>query len=166
VPVPTHVAVDGSVPDVPGVLSLPSTAVGDGDGAVVEGDEPAGGADGVGWLDEAVGGALPEAGAVCVGDPDGWTEGAGDVAWDGDPAGDGEVAAALGDAVRGDVADGVALAWPGSGPSATGRGWTASTVAPSATSARRAAIGTMPIRVPSGRSSKQFGQKPETGVAS
>jgi hypothetical protein len=40
----------------------------------------------------------------------------------------------------------------------------ANTTAPSATRPASTAIGTRPIRLPRGRSSRQFGQKPETGV--
>lgn len=148
------------------MLSLPSTAVGDGDGTVGEG-EPAGDGDELGgWLGEAGGVAVPDADAVCVGEPGGGADGDDGAVWDGEKFGDCEVTRAVGDVVTAEFAEGVALAWPGSGPSATGRGWAASTVAPTATIARRAAIGTMPIRLPSGRSSRQFGQKPETGVAS
>jgi hypothetical protein len=148
------------------VLSLPSTAVGEGAGGVPAGDEPAGDGDEVGWPGEAVGGAVPDTGAVCVGETDGEADGEDAATGDAETNGDDEIATALGDAVADALAPGVALASPGRGPSALSRGWAASTVAPSATSASSAAIGTMPIRLPSGRSSKQFGQKPDTGVAS
>lgn len=131
-----------------------------------EGDEPGGdgendepGADG-----EAEGAAFPD--DVAEGAPDWTTEGEGDAGWDCDAAGDGDPLSAapgetLGDAVRA-IGEGLVV-WP-PGPRATGRGWAANTAAPSATSPRIATSGTSATRRPSGRRSKQFGQKPETGV--
>lgn len=144
---------------------MPSTAVGDGDWAGGEGDEAGGKGDEPGGAVVDAGGALTDADAVWVGAPDGGTEGEGDAAWEGEDVGDGEaLAATLGDAVTEELAEGVGLAWPGAGPSATGRGWAASTAAPRATSPRIATSGTSATLLPSGRSSKQLGQKPETGI--
>jgi hypothetical protein len=149
VPVPVEVVVEGR-PDPTGGLWLPSTAVG-------EGADPGG--DG-----EAEAAALPV--DVADGAPDRTAEGGDAVcdcvfAGDGDPPG-----ATLGETV-GDgvsrVGEGVVL-WPPEGPRATGRGWVANTAAPSATRPRIATIGTRPIRRSSGRSSRQLGQKPETGT--
>jgi hypothetical protein len=153
---------------------MPSTAVGEGDEPGCDGDGDAPGADGDAEGDapgadgEAVGEGAALADDVTAGAPD-WTEGEGDVV--GDPAGDGDPPGAtlgetlgetLGDAVSA-IGDGLVVC-PLAGPTATGRGWAANTAAPSATSPRTARIGTRPIRLPRGKRSRQFGQKPETGV--
>jgi hypothetical protein len=157
VPVPGEVAVDGSPPDGVGVAWLPRTPVGDGD-LPGEDDGPEGevpGADGApdgGTVLDAVA-VVPVCAAVRSGE--------GDVAWDVDAAAEGD---ALSDAVS-PVAVGVVVVWPPDGPTATGRGWAASTATPSTRSPATATIGTTAIPRRSGRSSRQFGQKPETGVA-
>jgi hypothetical protein len=161
VPVPDEVDVEGSPPDAVGVgvLWLPRTAVGDGCEPGDDGDGDARDADG-----DPETAALPDE----TGDADGTADCApgeeDDVAWDDDAAEDGEVPGlTFGDALDA-TDDGVVEAWPGSGPSATDRGWAASTATPSVRSPATATIGTMPTRLPSGRGSRQFGQKPETGV--
>jgi len=161
---------------------VPSTAVGEGDevgegdAAGAEGDEPGAaveaggdpvetGGDPVapGGVVEA-GGALPDADAVWVGAPDGGAEGEVAATSVGEAVGDLVMTTALGDAVTAGLTEGVGLAWPGAGPRATGRGCAARTAAPSAMSPRTAMSGTSATRLPSGRSSRQLGQKPETGI--
>ena len=83
----------------------------------------------------------------------------------GDSGGDGDaICATVGDAVT-DIPDGVGLAWPAGGLTASlPVDETASAAAARATSPAIATIGTSATRLPSGRSSRQLGQKPETGV--
>jgi hypothetical protein len=112
-------------------------------------------------LDEAAG----------VGDADGPPEGEGEAAGEAEVAGEGDgdpengdaVSVTVGDAVTG-VEDGLGLVWPGPGPSAKGRGWAASTATPSASRLATARIGTSATPLPSGKRSRQFGQKPDTGI--
>jgi hypothetical protein len=111
--------------------------------------------------DEADGGTVLDDDAEGV--PDCTAEGEVAAAWVCETAGDDAPGATLGDGVRA-LAEGLVLTWPPGGPSATGRGCAASTAAPSATSPRSATIGTKPTRLPRGRRSRQFGQKPDTGV--
>lgn len=82
-----------------------------------------------------------------------------------DGGGDGDaICATVGDAVS-DIADRVGLASLAGGLSATPPvDEAASAAAARATSPAIATIGTTATRLPSGRSSRQFGQKPETGV--
>ena len=143
---------EGGEPGPEGEGDAPG-ADGDAEGDAPDGDGEAGGA--------------PLVDDVTDGAPD-WTEGEGGVVGDCEVGGDGDppgatLGEALGDAVRA-TGEGLAV-WPPAGPTATGRGCAANTAAPSATSPRIATIGTRPIRLPSGRRSRQFGQKPETGVA-
>ena len=117
-------------------------------------------------LDEAAG----------VGDADCPTEGDGEGARVGDAAREAEapgvgvapkegdaVSVTVGDGVTG-VKDGLGLAWPGLGPKAKRRGCAASTAAPSAMRPATATIGRRATRLPSGKRSRQFGQKPDTGI--
>jgi hypothetical protein len=77
---------------------------------------------------------------------------------------DRDTCAALGDAVT-DIADGLGLAWIAAGLSASVPVDEAAIAAPaSATSPAIAMIGTTATRLASGRSSRQLGQNPETGV--
>jgi hypothetical protein len=77
---------------------------------------------------------------------------------------DADEAVAAGEPVT-TVAEELGLAWPVFGTTATGRvPDTAKTAAPRATTPAMATIGTSATRLPSGRRSRQFGQKPETGV--
>lgn len=127
---------------------LPRTAVGEGDDA---------GRDGEG---EAAG--LPDGVADVDGDPDCAADGEADAAADGE---DGDVPCV-------NVADGLVALARGLEVAGLAAGRSAidpvddaaNTAAPSATRARRAAIGTSPIRLPRGESCRQLGQKPETGV--
>jgi len=116
---------------------------------------PDGEAEATGLLENPIEG---DADADCAGEADG--DATAGVAV---PTGDDAVGAALGDEVRG-LDEGLVLTWPPPGPSATCRGWAASTATTSARSPATAMIGTRPTRLPSGRGSRQFGQKPETGV--
>lgn len=135
-----------------------------------EGDVPGGIGEAVGDVpggdDEEEGATVPGEEADADGPPDCAAGSDGEVgaAWDGEAAADGDpTGAPLGDAVSA-IDDGDVVAWPPAGPRATGRGCAASTAAPSATSPSTARIGTSAIRLPSGRSSRQLGQKPETGI--
>jgi hypothetical protein len=127
---------------------------------------------------------------VGVGDPDCPAASDGDAAGDGpgddvdgegDAAGDaGTLADTLGDAVSdtaGDAGGGavgdavtkiegeVRPTWPSVGSTATGRvPAAAKTAAPNATRPAMTTIGTIATRLPKGKSSRQFGQKPETGI--
>ncbi|HEX9141363.1 MAG TPA: hypothetical protein VF833_03975 [Gaiellaceae bacterium] len=138
VPVPGDVAVEGSDPE-PAGLGLP-TPVG-------EGDEPLGTEVGPDAAGVAVSG-----GRVAVG------------------LAEADVAAG---ALGGAVAVGFAAAWEGLGVAWLEEGRraidpldedAANTAAPSATRPRITAIGRSATRLPRGRSSRQLGQKPETGV--
>jgi hypothetical protein len=103
----------------------------------------------------------------CAADDEGDAVGeGGTVDAEGDTAGDGDrvMAATVGDAVT-EVDEEVGLAWPVFGTTATGRlPDAAKTAAPSATSPAITTIGTSATRLPSGKRSRQLGQKPETGV--
>jgi hypothetical protein len=106
--------------------------------------------------------------AAGVGDADcpaeGEAEGEAEAAEEGEAAGDGDaLSVTVGDAVTG-VEDGLGLAGPGPGPNAKGRGWAASTATPSASRPATARIGTNATRLPSGKRSRQLGQKPDTGI--
>ena len=83
----------------------------------------------------------------------------------GDSGGDGDaICAAVGATVT-DIADRVGLAWLAGGLSASVPvDEAASAAAARATSPAIAMTGTSATRLPSGRSSRQLGQKPETGV--
>ena len=141
---------------------LPRTAVGDGDDPGTDGE-----AEAVGLADEA-----------------------GDVDGDPDRVADGEVVAVAAGSEAGAVADADALcptvgalsATVGEGTAATREELgpvpvagglsaidpvddAAKTTAPSATSPASTAIGTRPIRPLTGRTSRQLGQNPDTGVA-
>jgi len=143
--------VDGSDPEGVGVVWLPSTAVGDGDPAVgVEG--------------------APVAVALAVGA----VGGGGDADWaaEADAAGVEAFAVVVGEVLCATAADelagledGLLLVWLAGGRSAIDPvDDAAKTAAPSATRPRTATIGTSPRRLPRGRSVRQLGQKPETGV--
>jgi hypothetical protein len=146
--------VDGRAPDPPpGVFGLPATALGDGDDAV--GDD---GVRGGTLVAEVV-----AVGVVVVPGCDAEADAPGEDA--------GGVGVATGVALSARTADGVAplgegleLAWLGLGLSAMEPVDAANTAAaPSAVTASRAMSGTgMPL--PTGRSVRQLGQKPETGV--
>ena len=95
-----------------------------------------------------------------AGDDD--TVGGGDTAGD-DTAGDGDTASVtVGDAAT-EGEDGLGLPWLAGGATETVPGCLATTATPSA---RRptTAMGTRATRRPSGKGSKQLGQKPDTGV--
>jgi hypothetical protein len=101
--------------------------------------------------------------AVGVGEdcpPDG-TDDAGE---EGDAAGDGDApSVTVGEAVA-EVEGELGLARPTAGPKGTKSVDVATTTAASASSPATARIGTTASRRPRGRGSRQFGQKPETGV--
>jgi hypothetical protein len=121
-----------------------------------------------------VGDSVGEGDPDCAAEDDGDGVREGDAApWVGDIAGDREVlvAAGDGDAVMAagdpvtDVAEELGLAWPVFGTTATGRvPEAAKTAAPSATRPAMTTTGTTATCLPSGRRSRQLGQKPETGV--
>ncbi len=144
VPVPVHVAVDGRAPDPPpGVFWLPATADGEGDAAGGEGKA-------------RVGAAVAVAAGVTVPDGDAEADRPGEDK-------DGEAGVAL--SAR--MADGVAALGDGLGPGLSAIDpvdEAANTAAPSAARPSRAISGTTAILLPRGRSSRQLGQKPETGV--
>jgi hypothetical protein len=134
------------------VVCAPRRAVGEGDNRVGEGEaEPATLLEGV-----AEGGGDPDCAAER--DGDGVDDEDGRVA-DGDVLG-----VTVGDEATA-LAEGLELASVAAGRSATlPVDDAANTTAPSATRPASTAIGTMPTRLPRGRRSRQFGQKPETGV--
>jgi hypothetical protein len=125
------------------VVCAPRTAVGEGDSRVGDG--------------EAEAATLLEGVGDDGGDPDCAAEVAGDGV-DGDVLG-----VTAGDEAT-VIAEGLELASVAAGRSATLPVDAANTTAPSATRPASTAIGTMPTRLPRGRRSRQFGQKPETGV--
>jgi hypothetical protein len=140
------VEVDGRAPDPPpGVFWLPATAVGEGEAA--GGDDEARVPTGV-----AVAGV---ADADCDAEADA-------------PGGDvGGAVVADGVAPSARMADGVAPLGEGLGPGLSAIDPVddaANTAAPSAARPSRAMSGTTAILLPRGRSSRQLGQKPETGV--
>jgi hypothetical protein len=128
------------------VFWLPAAAVGEGEAA--------------GGEDEArVGAAVAVAAGVAVPDCDAGADGPGE-----DASG---VVVAAGVALSARMADGVAPLGEGlePGPSAIDPvDDAANTAAPSAARPSRAMSGTTAILLPRGRSSRQLGQKPETGV--
>jgi len=94
-----------------------------------------------------------------VGETDGPLEDEADVG-----GGDGDPSARVGDAVA-EVSNGLTLARFAGGLSAiVPVDEPATTAAASATSPATATIGTSATRLPSGKSSRQLGQKPETGI--
>jgi hypothetical protein len=100
-----------------------------------------------------------------VGDADCAADGEGDTATEGDAAGDGdELCETVGEAVV-PVEDGVGLVCPGAGRNAIDPvDEAANAAAASVRSPMTAAIGTSATPRPSGKRSRQLGQKPETGV--
>jgi len=143
--------VEGSEPDAPGAVSVPRTAVGDG---VRESWVATGLAVAAGWVgapvasgegkDENEGGVVADGDALCV------------VA--------GAVCASVGNGLV-ELREELRLAWLAAGMSAIVPVDEApNTAAPSAARAKIATIGTSASRLPRGESSRQLGQKPETGV--
>jgi hypothetical protein len=126
------------------VVCAPRTAVGEGDDRVGDGE-----AEAARLLEGVAGGG---------GDPDCAAEAEGD-GLDG-----GVLGVTVGDEATA-VAEGLELASVAAGRSATlPVDDAANTTAPSPTRPASTAIGTTPTRLPRGRRSRQFGQKPETGV--
>jgi len=126
-------------------------AVGEGDNRVGDG--------------EAEAATLLEGVAEDGGDPDCAAEGEGNgVDVDDARVADGDVLGVTAGDEAIALAEGLVLASVAAGRSATLPVDAANTTAPSATRPASTAIGTMPTRLPKGRRSRQFGQKPETGV--